>query len=68
MDLPSTEGFPDAAWRKSSYSVRTLCVEVAQGSHQAAIRDSQAPDNAVLVLGRARFQSFIRAIKAGRLD
>ncbi|HET9894972.1 MAG TPA: DUF397 domain-containing protein [Streptosporangiaceae bacterium] len=60
-----------AVWRKASCSTSGNggCVEVAVNlPGVTAIRDSQRPDDGVLVVGRAAFAAFIADARAGRYD
>ncbi|MFE0672534.1 DUF397 domain-containing protein [Streptomyces sp. NPDC058867] len=47
-------------WRKSSYSSDQggNCVEVAEGAHTVAVRDSKTPAGPVLTLDPAAFSAF----------
>lgn len=56
-----------ATWRKSSRSSggASNCVEVAAGTEGrawSAVRDSKDPDGPVLVVSRAAFTAFVRAV------
>lgn len=55
-----------AAWRKSSYSSSTgqNCVEVvADVPRGVAVRDSQSPNGAVLLVSHADWRAFVRGLK-----
>ena len=55
-----------AEWRKSSYSGQSgNCVQVARNlSGLVAVRDSEAPDGAKLVVPQETWQVFITAMRA----
>ena len=61
-------------WRKSSRSGSGQgggggdCVELADLSSAIGIRDSKAPDQGHLKLGRADLAGLLADIKSGRLD
>ncbi|MFX0591757.1 DUF397 domain-containing protein [Melissospora conviva] len=60
-----------AAWRTSTRSQMSNCVQVAPlgpGQTTVALRDSKDRDGAVLLFGRADWQEFIAAAKRGRYD
>lgn len=60
-----------AAWRTSSRSQSTNCVEVAALRGEAApvaMRDSKNRSGAVLIFGRAQWLDFIAAAKSGEFD
>ena len=54
-----------AEWRKSSYSSQSgNCVEVARNlPGLVAIRDSQAPDEAKLVVSQETWQVFLKGLR-----
>ena len=54
-----------AEWRKSSYSSQDgNCVEVARNlPGLVAIRDSQAPDEAKLVVSRETWRVFLKGLR-----
>jgi hypothetical protein len=55
-----------ATWRKSSYSSSTgqNCVEVAANlPGLVAVRDSQNPDDAALLISCANWQTFVCGLK-----
>lgn len=54
--------FPAQAWRKSSYSERKYCVEVAQAPGVVGVRDSKAPERSVTVT-TIQWRVFLRAVK-----
>lgn len=45
-------------WRKSSHSGTGNCVEVGQDSAVVLVRDTQAPDGAVLTFSAAAWTAF----------
>jgi hypothetical protein len=57
-----------AGWRKSSFSGVGECVEVASGSHQIAIRNSNDPEAGTLLFSGAEMAAWIAGIKAGEFD
>ncbi|MDS1271403.1 DUF397 domain-containing protein [Lipingzhangella sp. LS1_29] len=59
--------FPSDNFRKSSYSDRNNCVEVADTLNASAVRDSQYPDHAVLAFPRTEWRAFLTSVKAERL-
>ena len=56
-------GLPTLTWRKSSYSGRLTCVEVARAQAAVAVRDSKDPDGPVLVVSPATFASFLDTLR-----
>ncbi len=54
--------FPAQAWRKSSYSERKYCVEIAQAPNLVGVRDSKAPERSVTVAAR-QWRVFLDAVK-----
>jgi len=59
-----------AVWHKSSRSAGNggNCVEVATLDTSVAVRDSKAPDEGMLVFGRAEWATFVDATKNGEFD
>jgi hypothetical protein len=58
-----------AAWRKSSFSGDSSCVEFsAMGDGNVAVRDSKHPDADALIFNRAEIDAFLRGAKAGEFD
>lgn len=55
-------------WRKSSYTGRDECVEIAEAGGSAAIRDSKNPRGAELRVSAGSWGSFLAHIKAGGYD
>jgi Domain of unknown function (DUF397) len=55
-----------AEWQKSSYSSQSgNCVEVARNLHGlVAVRDSEEPDGALLVVSSETWRVFIRGVYA----
>ncbi|MBN0046020.1 DUF397 domain-containing protein [Streptomyces actuosus] len=54
-------------WRKSSYSGEgdgNNCVEVADRCTRVAVRDSKAPERAVLTFPAEAFASFVEGLRA----
>ena len=58
----------EMVWRKSSYTVRDECVEIAEAGGSAAIRDSKNPHGAQLRVPTGSWRSFLAGIKAGGYD
>jgi hypothetical protein len=54
-----------AEWRKSSYSGQSgNCVEVARNLRRlVAVRDSEKPDGAKLVISRETWQAFLKGLR-----
>lgn len=65
-----TPNLSRAEWRKSSRSGGNggNCVEVATFDTAVAVRDSKAPDQAMLVFGRPEWATFLAAAKDGEFD
>ncbi|MGC4894132.1 DUF397 domain-containing protein [Micromonospora sp. DT31] len=60
-----------AAWRKSTRSQTSNCVEVAPlhaGPTGVALRDSKDPSGPVLLFDRAGWLGFLAGAKTGRFD
>jgi hypothetical protein len=66
------ESFPDAAFRKSSYSGRfdgnSNCVEIAVGTDVVGVRDSKQRSQEVLLFSRSEWHAFVMGAKAGEFD
>lgn len=60
--------YPDADWRKSSYSGDGNCVEAAAVPDGIAVRDSKDRNGAVLVFTEAEMMAFVEGVKAGEFD
>lgn len=58
----------EMVWRKSSYTVRDECVEVAKADDSAAVRDSKDPRGGQLRVSAGSWRSFLAGIKAGGYD
>jgi hypothetical protein len=58
-----TYDFSRAAWRKSSRSVSSSCVEVALSATVVGVRDSKDRDGAVLVFPAQRWADFVGALQ-----
>lgn len=54
-------------FRKSSYSDRNNCVEVADTFTGAAVRDSQNPAEGHLALPAAEWSALLAGVRAGEL-
>lgn len=59
----------DTTWQKSSHSSSSggACIEVAVQPSIVGLRDSKDCDGPVLAVGRGAFESFLRAVKSGRV-
>ncbi|MDA2803622.1 DUF397 domain-containing protein [Nocardiopsis suaedae] len=55
------------AFRKSSYSDRDNCVEVANDHSATAVRDSQHPERGHLLFSSAEWHAFLHQAKHDRL-
>ncbi|SHF53495.1 DUF397 domain-containing protein [Streptoalloteichus hindustanus] len=57
-------------WRKSSRSQNgsANCVEIADLTGAAAVRDSKNPTGPALVFAPGAFTAFVNTVKEGRLD
>ncbi|GAB3353643.1 DUF397 domain-containing protein [Micromonospora halotolerans] len=67
----SSEQLAGAAWRKSTRSQTSNCVEVAPlrtGPEAVALRDSKDPRGPVLLFNRAGWLGFITGAKNGQFD
>ncbi|ASU81696.1 DUF397 domain-containing protein [Nocardiopsis gilva YIM 90087] len=58
---------PDLKFRKSSYSDRNNCVEVADLANGAAVRDSQQPESGYLAFPSHEVVAFITSTKRDTL-
>jgi hypothetical protein len=63
-----TMSLHNAAWRTSSRSSATNCVEVAPVSAGVAVRDSKDRTGPVLMFSRSPWQEFLTAAKGGEFD
>ncbi|MFM9700182.1 DUF397 domain-containing protein [Streptomyces europaeiscabiei] len=59
---------PVSAWRKSSVSENTNCVEVCLRDDRVLVRDSKCPDELLLVIGAPGWQHFLWVIQSDRKD
>jgi hypothetical protein len=58
-----------AQWRRSSYSGNTgNCIEVANLDGAIAVRDSNGPAGATLLLAPVGWRTFIEAVAAGSFN
>lgn len=58
-----------ARWRKSTRSTtETACVEVAQDTELAAIRDSKDASGPVLTFAPGALAAFLAQVRTGRFD
>lgn len=57
-----------AAWRTSTRSSATNCVEVATLDAGVAVRDSKDRGGPVLMFARTPWHDFVAATKAGEFD
>lgn len=56
------------AWRKSTRSLNTDCVEVATTRTTVWVRDSKDPDGVRLSFAADRWADFIGAVRGGEFD
>lgn len=56
------------AWRKTTFSQEGNCVEMAPVGHGVAVRNSNHPDAATLVLTPPALGDWLAAVRAGALD
>jgi hypothetical protein len=62
-------GDPEVNWRISSYSGATDCVAVAQlPDGQVGMRSTVRPQDGVMTVSRAVFETFLQETKAGEFD
>lgn len=54
-------------WRKSSYSAKTACVEIAPMPNGTGIRDSTNIDGGELHTTGSAWRSFLEAVRTGRM-
>jgi hypothetical protein len=55
----------EPAWRKSSHSASTNCVEVARAGSEILVRDTKNPHRMVLNYPVASWAEFVAAAKSG---
>ncbi|MCP9622530.1 DUF397 domain-containing protein [Nocardia otitidiscaviarum] len=58
----------DLAWRKSSFTDRETCVEVATTKNLVLVRNSNAPEAGTIAFDKAEFAAWLRGCKAGEFD
>jgi hypothetical protein len=58
----------DAAWRKSTYSAESDCVEVAFVDERVAVRDSKDRRGPMLVFSRGEWEAFVAGVRDGQLQ
>jgi hypothetical protein len=51
------------AWRKSTYSADSNCVEVTLGTNAVGLRDSKCPEAGEFSVSTDAFQAFVRSLK-----
>ncbi len=56
------------AWRKSSHSGGSNCVEVAIDGPTVLVRDSKDPDGAVLRFAGDQWRAFVTSVKDGEFE
>jgi hypothetical protein len=64
----TSKGAVQAAFRRSSFCGTSECIEVAQRNGVIVLRDSTQPRGSMLNYAPKDWRSFVRRIKAGRLD
>lgn len=57
-----------AAWRKSTLSSTSKCVEVAMAQGRVAVRDSKNRTGPTLLFGPAVWERFVSDLRTGRVD
>ena len=55
-------------WRRSRRCEAGHCVEVGRDGERVSMRDSTAPDRAVLVFSRESWAAFLAGVKEGEFD
>ena len=50
-------------WRKSTYSFKETCIEVAKPEHQLAVRDSTDPDGPRLAFAGGDWGRFLARVR-----
>jgi hypothetical protein len=69
MTGTETTGLPhNAAWRTSTRSSATNCVEVAGFDGGVAVRDSKDRGGPVLLFAQRQWRDFVAAAKGGEFD
>lgn len=68
MTDETTSLLAGAAWRTSTRSSATNCVEVATLDGAVAVRDSKDRGGPVLMFTRTPWREFLAATKAGEFD
>lgn len=58
----------NAAWRKSTRSGASECVEVAFVAGHIAVRDSKDRSGATLLFTPAEWKAFLRGVRDGEFD
>jgi hypothetical protein len=53
----------DNPWRKSTYSFKETCIEVAKPEHQLAVRDSTDPDGPQLAFAGGDWDRFLARVR-----
>ena len=51
------------AWRKSTHSADSNCVEVALGRRAVGLRDSKCPEASEFSISTDAFRAFVRSLK-----
>jgi hypothetical protein len=65
----NTRNLAGAAWRKSTYSGSTDCVELAAlDDGTIAVRDSKNPGSGALCFTRSELAAWIKGARAGEFD
>jgi hypothetical protein len=59
---------PVSAWRKSSVSENTNCVEVCLRDDRTLVRDSKCPDELLVIIGAPGWKYFLSAIQSNHGD
>lgn len=62
------QGVPTTGWRISTFSNHGNCVALAATPTGVALRNSNHPELATLVVGPAELRAWLTGCKAGELD
>jgi hypothetical protein len=62
------ENLPRYQWRKSTYTLKGACVEVAFVGRSVLLRDSKRPSGAVLEFSAEEWTAFLEGVRNGEFD
>lgn len=69
MTTPLSTLSTPSAWRKSTFSTDTNCVEVAAlDDGRIAMRNSKVPDDGVVFFTRQEIDAFFQGVMSGEFD